>query len=450
MRHLLTAVLLACSAVLMSAATVTVHVVNFDFTDTGVGGKHFDPTISVGDTIHWVWDEGHHSAQSIGGSADAWNSGVQNAPFSFDHTFTKAGDFVYYCAVHGADGGNGTATGMSGVIHVMAPAQNRYTQTNLVSDLAGRAAHQDSRLVNGWGLAATPTGPWWVNANGTGLSLLYDGTGTASPLVVTVPPAPPGSGAGTPAGIAYNPTQAFQLASGSPALFLFATEDGSISGWNPAVDPVNAVVKVNRAGSAVYKGLALGQIAGRNVLYAANFFAGVIEAFDATFNPLSLNPAAFKDPAVPAGYGPFNVQNVDGRIYVTWAKQDAARHDDVPGPGFGYVSVFSPAGALTGRLQHGNFMNAPWGIAPAPNTFGALSNMLLVGQFGSGAIIGFDPATGQVRTPMKNISGTTLVIPGLWGLAFGNGSGSGPADTLYFAAGIAAEAHGLFGSLSPQ
>lgn len=453
MRHLFVTLLLAAASIAApatAATTVTVHVVNFDFTDTGIGGAHFDPTITVGDTIHWVWDEGHHNTQSVAGSAESWNSGVQNAPFAFDHTFTQAGDFVYFCTIHGADAGNGTATGMSGVIHVKAPAQNKYTITSLVSDLAGRAAHQDVKLVNPWGLAATPTGPWWVNTAGTGFSLLYNGTGVANPLVVTVPPAPPNTGTGNPTGIVYNPTTAFPLASGSPAIFIFATEDGSISGWNPAVDATNAVIKVNRTGSAIYKGLAIGQINGRNVLYAANFFGSAIEVFDANYNLVALNPAAFKDGAVPAGYGPFNVQNIGGKIYVTWAKQDAAKEDEVPGPGLGYVSVFSPAGALTGRLQHGNWMNAPWGLALAPNTFGVLSNMLLVGQFGNGTIIAFDPATGKIKAAMKNTNGTTLAIPGLWGLAFGNGSGSGPANSLYFAAGIGGEAHGLFGTLTSQ
>jgi uncharacterized protein (TIGR03118 family) len=453
MRNMLTAALLGAALLALPASaaqTITVHVVNFDYTDTGVGGAHFDPTIQVGDTIHWVWDTSHHTVQTVAGSAESFNSGVQNTPFTFDHTFTTAGDIVYFCSIHGADAGNGTATGMAGKIHVMAAAQNKYVQTNLVSDVTGLATHKDPNLVNAWGLDKTPTGPWWVNSNGKGLSLLYDGAGAINPLVVTVPPAPPNGPPGPATGIVYNPTSAFQIAVGSPSLFLFVTEDGSISGWNPAVSANSAVLKVNRTGQAVYKGLALGQINTANVLYAANFFSGGIEVFDGAFNALALNPAAFKDAAVPAGYGPFNVQNIGGKIYVTWAKQDAAKHDEVAGAGLGYVSIFTMAGKLTGRLQHGNWLNAPWGLAMAPNNFGVLSNTLLVGQFGSGTIVAFDPATGKVKDVVKNTSGATLKIPGLWGLSFGNGTGAGPANTLYFAAGIANEAHGLFGSLTAQ
>src|SRR5436190_1306131 len=326
------------------AATVTVHVVNFDFTDTGVGGAHFDPTINVGDTVHWTWDAAHHSTHSVAGSVETWDSGIQNNPFTFDHVFTHAGDFSYYCAVHGSDNGNGTASGMSGIVHVLAPSPNSYTQTNLVSDVANQASHQDVKLVNAWGLDKTPTGPWWVNSAGKGLSLLYNGTGVANTLVVTIPPPSGGTPPSSPTGIVYNPTTSFQIAPSRPGVFLFATEDGTLSGWNAGVDQTHAVIKVNRNGSAIYKGLAIAQRNGQNVLYAANFFGGVIEAFDASFNMITLSPTAFKDAAVPAGYGPFNVQTIANKLYVTWAKQDPNKKDDVPGPGLGYVTVFSPAG----------------------------------------------------------------------------------------------------------
>jgi uncharacterized protein (TIGR03118 family) len=304
------------------------------------------------------------------------------------------------------------------------------------------------KLVNAWGVARTPTGPWWVNSAGKGLSLLYDGSGVAKTLVVTVPAPPPSSSPSSPTGIVYNPTTAFQIASSQPGVFLFATEDGTISGWNPAVDQTHAVTKVNRSGAAIYKGLALGVINGNNVLYAANFFSGAIEVFDANFNMLTLGANAFKDAAVPAGYGPFNVQNISNKIYVMWAQQDAAKHDEVPGAGLGYVSVFGMGGTLVGRLQHGTYLNAPWGIALAPANFGALSNTLLVGQFGNGTIVGFDPATFKVKALMKRPNNQNLAIPGLWGIAFGNGSGAGAATNLYFAAGIANEAHGLFGFIA--
>lgn len=433
-----------------TAATVTVHIVNFDFTSTGTGGPHFDPTINVGDTVQWVWDQSHHSTQSVTGLTESWDSGVQNTPFTFNHTFTHPGDFAYYCILHGSDNGNGTASGMSGIVHVQSSPTNAYVQTNLVSDIAGRAARQDTNLVNAWGLARTSTGPWWVNSAGKGLSLLYNGSGGTVPLVVTVPPAPGNPAPSSPTGIVYNPTTSFQIAPGRAGIFLFATEDGTISGWNAAVDPANAVIKVNRSGSAVYDGLAMGQISGANVLYAANFFGSAIEVFDASFNLMTLGANAFKDTAVPAGYGPFNVQNINGAIYVTWAKQDATKADEVPGAGFGYVSAFNQDGTFLRRLTHGNWMNAPWGVALAPANFGALSNMLLVGQFGNGTIIAFNATTGVITNAMKRPNGQPVIIPGLWGLAFGNGGQAGAVNSLYFAAGIGAEAHGLFGSLTAQ
>jgi uncharacterized protein (TIGR03118 family) len=431
-----------------AATTVTVHVVNFDFTNTGIGGTHFDPIINVGDTIQWEWDNTHHSSQSVAGIAESWNSGIQSAGFTFDHTFTHAGDFSYYCVVHGSDNGNGTASGMSGIVHVVAPA-NTYTLTPLVSDLSGVAPHLDENLVNGWGLDKTPTGPWWVNSNGKGLSLLYDGSGNANPLIVTIPSPQGGTTPGTPSGIVYNSTTGFALTPGNPSLFLFATEDGTISGWNPNVNATNALIKVNESAvGAVYKGLTLGTISGKNVLYAANFFSGSIEVYSSTFTPVTLGASAFKDSAVPAGYGAFNIQNIGGALYVTWAKQDAMKHDDVPGPGNGYVTVFSANGTLIRRLAHGSFMNAPWGVSLAPSNFGALSGQLLVGQFGNGTIIGFDPTTGAAKGAMEGANGKVVTVPGIWGLSFGNGSGAGPTNTLYFAAGVAAEAHGVFGSLT--
>lgn len=439
-----------CTVSTEAATTVTVHIVNFDFTNTGVGGSHFDPTIMVGDTIHWQWDQGDHSTTSVAGSVEVWDSAVHVSPFTFDHTFSNAGDFSYYCSVHGADNGNGTASGMSGIIHVQAAAQNTYLQTNLVSDVSGRAAHTDANLINAWGLDKTSTGPWWVNANGTGLSLLYNSAGVANSLKVTVPSASGGTTVGNPSGVLFNPTTSFQIATGKAASFLFATEDGTISGWNSSVNPNTAIIKVNRSGSAVYKGLARGTINGGNVLYAANFFGSAIEVFDANFSPVTLSGTAFKDSQVPAGYGPFNVQNINNTIYVTWAEQDAEKMDDVPGPGLGFVSAFSQTGTLMKRLKHGTWMNAPWGLALAPANFGSLSNMLLVGQFGNGTIVAFDPSSGAMVGTMMGTNGQKVMLSGLWGLSFGNGGQAGPTNTLFFAAGPGSEAHGAFGSLTPQ
>jgi len=334
---------------------------------------------------------------------------------------------------------------------VPAFGEHSYVQHNLVSDLPGMADRTDTNLVNPWGLVHSSTSPWWLNANGTGLSLVYNGAGAAfpaaSPLVVAVPP-PGATGTSAPTGIVFNGSTDFQLATGLPARFLFATEDGTISGWNPAVDPANAVIKVNNSPGAVYKGLATGVLNGQNVLYAANFRGGSVDVFDTNFSPVALPTGAFMDDRVPAGYGPFNVQIVGGMVFVTFAKQDAALHDDVAGAGLGYVDAFSASGTLLMRLEHGPWLNSPWAVAMAPAGFGKLSGKLLVGNFGSGQIATFDAKEGEFEGMMRGSRGRPITIDGLWGLGFGNGANSGPATTLYFTAGIQGEAHGLFGTLT--
>jgi len=321
-----------------------------------------------------------------------------------------------------------------------------YTQTNLVSDQTGVATHTDPDLVNAWGMALLGGGPWWVNANGTGLSLVYDSTGapypSGSPLIVAVPPFP-----SAPTGIVSNGTQDFQVAPGLPALFLFDTEDGTISGWNSSANATDAILKVTTP-DAVYKALAMGQMNGANVLYAANFHSGWIEVYDSNFNPVTLPSGAFVDPAVPAGYGPFNIQNIGGNIFVTWAEQDADKHDEVDGPGLGYVDEFSPSGTLILQFQHGNYMNAPWGLAMAPARFGPLSGDLLVGNFGSGQIAAFNASTGAFVGTMNASRKHPVTIDGLWGMQFGNGGLGGSSSVLYFTAGPQGESHGLFGSLA--
>ncbi len=329
----------------------------------------------------------------------------------------------------------------------MAAASGNYTQHNLVSDVPGAADHTDAKLVNAWGLARSATSPWWVNSNGKGLSLVYDASGTpfptASPIVVTIPA--PGGGTSAPAGIVFNGTQDFQLATGAPAAFIFATEDGVIAGWNRTVSASTAVVKFDSKGGAIYKGLAIGQMSGANVLYAANFRSGLVEVFDRTFSPMSLSMGAFRDPQIPAGYAPFNVQNIGGNIAVMFAKQDGM--DEVHGAGLGYVDIFTPAGVLMTRFHHGPWMNAPWGIALAPADFGRFGKKYLVGNFGSGQIAAFSES-GEFQGVMRGRKGRALVIDGLWGLAFGNGGTAGPANILFFTAGPADEQHGLFGTLS--
>ena len=263
----------------------------------------------------------------------------------------------------------------------LAAASSIYTQHNLVSDQAGVADHQDPNLVNAWGLDRSPTGPWWINTNGTGLSVVYNGSGAAfpaaNPLVVTIPA--PGGGTSAPTGIVFNGSQDFQLATGKPAAFIFATEDGTISGWNPSVNATNALIMFDSKGGAVYKGIASGTLAdGSNVLFAANFHTGLVEMFDKTFAPVTLTTSAFHDPVIPAGYAPFNVQNVAGNIAVTYAKQDTDAHDEVDGPGMGFVDIFTPAGVLVRRLHHGPWMNAPWAVTVAPDDFGKLGKKFLV------------------------------------------------------------------------
>lgn len=325
----------------------------------------------------------------------------------------------------------------------------RYTVTNLNSDITTAADNLDPNLVNPWGLVASGGSPWWVSDNNSGLSTLYDGAGVTQGLVVTIP-AWNGPTGGVPDGIVFNSTTDFQLVTGKQALFIFSTEDGTISGWNPGVDPTNAVIKVNNWPVAVYKGLALASAGGANYLYAANFRTATVDVFDASYNPHSFGSNAFVDSTIPAGYAPFNVANINGNIFVTYALQDDAKHDDVSGPGHGYVDEYDSQGNLLMRLPHIFVLNSPWALALAPSTgFGTLSGKLLVGNFGSGAIVGFDLAhNGAFQGEMLDTSGLPLRIGGLWGLAFGNGAKAGPVNSLYFTAGSFGESHGIFGSIT--
>lgn len=328
----------------------------------------------------------------------------------------------------------------------LARAQHHYLQTNLVSDVPGLAPVTDPGLVNAWGLSRSSTSPWWVADNGTGLSTLYTGTGTKLGLTVTIPTSAGGTPPSAPTGTVFNPVATdFLVAPGKPARFLFVTEDGTIAGWNSGT---TAVTMVDRSGAAIYKGLTLGVRGTANFLYAANFFGGAVEVFDATFAPVVLGPDAFHDRHLPKGYAPFNVQNIGGNLYVAFAKQAADKIDEVAGWGRGFVDEFSTDGVLLKRLHSGPWMNAPWGLAQAPADFGSASNLILVGQFGSGEIAAFDPDSGHFRGLLRGSGRRPLVIEGLWALSFGNGASAGPANTLYFSAGPNDEAHGLFGSIT--
>ena len=343
---------------------------------------------------------------------------------------------------------------MGGLI-LVAPTfgANAYLKHNLVSDVAGMADHTDPNLVNPWGIATSPASPFWFSDQASGKSTLYStaGSGSIPGLVVTVPPSAKAM-VGTPTGIVFNGTTGFEVATGKPAAFIFATEDGTISGWNSTVNMTNAVLKVdNSSSNAVYKGLALAANGANSYLYAANFNAGTIDVFDSTFAPVTMT-GAFTDPDIPAGYAPFNIQTLGANLYVTYAKQDDAKEDEVVGPGNGYVDVYDPTGKLVKHLISGGALNAPWGLAMAPTGFGDFSGDLLVGNFGDGMINVYDPTSGAWIANLHDVEGNPYVIPGLWGLLPGNGKSGGAASAVYFTAGISGadgvlEKHGLFGSL---
>jgi uncharacterized protein (TIGR03118 family) len=322
-----------------------------------------------------------------------------------------------------------------------------YQSTILTSDIGNISDNTDGNLVNPWGLVSSPTGPWWVADNGTGLSTLYNAAGNAQSLVVTIP-SWDGQGTGVPTGIAFNSTTDFQLTTGNPAFFLFVSEDGTVQGWNPNVNPNTAVIKVNNF-PVVFKGMALASANGANYIYAADFFNGTVDVFDATFAPHSFGGSAFLDPNLPSGFAPFNIQLIDGNLIVTYAKQDAEHHDDVAGPGNGYVDVFDTQGNLIRRLPHIIQMDSPWAIVKAPADFGAFSNDLLIGNFGSGSIMAFDATNGNFIGLMLDEAKLQMRINGLWALQFGNGGTAGPTNTLFYTAGYFAEAHGTFGTILP-
>lgn len=341
-----------------------------------------------------------------------------------------------------------TAASLAFVIGTFAaPAVAAYVQTNLVSDIPGVAASFDPNLKNPWGIASSATSPFWVSNNGTGTSTLYNSLGQpfplASPLVVTIPPAP----GGTPTGQVFNGGSGFLLGPGQPARFIFATEAGTITGWNPSTSATNAITKVdNSASGAVYKGLAIGTNGSGDFLYAANFASGAIDVFNSSFAATTL-PGSFADPTLPNGYAPFNVQNLAGTLYVTYAVQGPGG-DDVAGAGNGIVDAFDTNGNLLRRVTTGGVLNSPWGLALAPVGFGEFGGALLVGNFGDGVINAFDPTLGTLLGTLLDGTGSPIVNDGLWGLRFGNGGNGGRLDTLYFTAGLNDEKNGLFGSIA--
>ncbi len=336
---------------------------------------------------------------------------------------------------------------------VKAAARDIFHQTNLVSDQPGVAQILDPNLVNPWGISFTATSPFWVANNVSGTATLYAGDANGNPLVknslvVTIP-------GGSPTGTVANSTTDFVVTSGAAsgrAAFLFASQVGIISGWNPGVPPPapSTHAQIGGTSDAVYTGLAIGQVttAGQttNYLYAADFEHGHIDVYDKTFHVVSLD-GSFEDPNVPNSYSPFNIQNLGGKLYVTYAQQSHKEPDEETDKGSGFVDVFDTGGHLLQRLVLGNHLNAPWGLALSPANFGAFSNALLVGNFGDGHIQAFDPDSGKFLGQLKDESGKPVTIDGLWGIAFGNGAGAGDKNALYFASGPDEETHGLFGSL---
>ena len=377
-----------------------------------------------------------------------------------------------------------------------------YTQVNLVSNTSGVAPVTDPTLINPWGLSRSSSSPWWISDNGTGLSTLFNGAGVKNSLIVTIPKADPNNKtfpAGTPTGTIFNsvPTD-FVLPGGFASAFLFATLDGAIAGWNPnvaiapgaAAPSVNAVIAVKTTDGSSYTGLTSALIDGNRYLYAANFNKGRVDVYDSNFHPVTLHPndldrnndngngdqnnndndndnddnnKAFADRFLPRNYVPFNVQTVGNDIVVTYALHQQGQPLETDGPGLGYVDIFTAKGRLIQRLEHGDWLNAPWGVALAPQDFGAFSHDLLIGQFagggiteGSGTIAIYDLVTGHFKGLLQDANGNTIAINGLWDLSAANNSAAGsydpagaPGSELYCTAGPNKGTGGLFGYLKP-
>ena len=339
-----------------------------------------------------------------------------------------------------------------------------FTQTNLISDgslQAGHAQQTDPNLINPWGVAYSATGPFWISENNSGVSSIDSVTASGVTLnvipPVTIAPPMPDSGLAAPTGQVFNSfasTGAFMLQDGSPASFLFATEDGTISGWNPAAG-TQSIIAVDESANpadgneaqgvgAVYKGLAIADTDNGPMLYLANFRHGTVDVYDQNFNAVN----NFTDKNLPAGYAPFNVQVLDNKLFVTFALQDSTAHDDVAGPGNGFVDEFDLQGHLLARVASGGGLNSPWGLAIAPSSFGTFGGDLLVGNFGDGTIEAYNLKNDQFVGNLTDASGDPIVIPDLWELIPGNNGSAGNSSTIYFTAGVQDEMHGLFGSLT--
>lgn len=323
------------------------------------------------------------------------------------------------------------------------PPAPTYQITSLVSDQAtAGATTTDANLVNPWGLAYGPTTRFWVANQGTATATVYDGLGQmlATPLVVS-DPIVAGRTVGGPTGMVFNASAGFQ-----GDLFIMASLDGCISGWSAGTTVTRRVD--NSASGAIYTGLAQGISASATYLYAANLAGGTIDVFDAAYAPVALPAGALVDPSLPAGYSPYNVQVLAGKLFVTYAQYTAGNPRETTGAGLGIVSVFNLDGTFVQRLATGGSLNAPWGLALAPAGFGPFGGALLVGNFGDGRITAYDAATGALMGQLMGPAGTPLSISGLWGLAFGNDASAGKSNQLYLAAGPQGQTHGLFATIS--
>jgi len=345
---------------------------------------------------------------------------------------------------------------------------NRYVMTKLTSDLPGVASNTDPVLQNSWGVTFTPgASPFWIADNATGCSTLYDGQGVPqvppTPLKVRIPlpggslpPSacvhfdpnhPPSITPAAPTGVVWNPTSTFLVPNQTPskaATFIFDTEDGTISAWTGGLTPPDAaVLAADNSPGAVYKGLVFGTNANGVFLFATNFRGGTVDVFDHTYSKVN----SFTDPDIPQGFAPFGIQNINGVLFVTYALQNAAKHDDVAGPGNGFVDVFDTDGNLLRRFASRGPLNSPWGVARASYAFGRFSGDILVGNFGDGKINAFD-SDGNFLGTLKDPNGKPIFIMGLWTLTLGGGKNSN-SDTLYFTAGPNGEIDGLFGTITP-
>ncbi len=332
------------------------------------------------------------------------------------------------------------------LVPVPSRADSVFVQTNLVTDdqTVNPAVLTDTNLKNPWGIAYSPASPFWVSDNATGVATLYRvdpllNVPTKVALTISIP------GDGSVTGQVFNDGNmggAFNR-----DLFLFVSEDGTISGWRGALGTTAEILQLSDAAN-VYKGVALSTIGGHSYLYAANFRAGTIDILKGDAGAPNLM-GSFTDPTLPSGYAPFDIQNLNGTLYVTYALQDMAKHDDVPGGGNGFVDAFDLQGNLIRRIATQGVLNSPWGLAIAPSGFGPFGGDLLVGNFGDGTINAFAlDGSGQVGTLKADSAGHSLMIDGLWGLRFGNGVGAGNTDFLYFSAGPNGETDGLFGSIA--